>query len=379
MPGWILAILLVASVSAAQRFQLPRAERLDRHVEYRRNRTTGELRTAPPSNTAERRTTEPTRIRAQVSLVVVTTNVLAPDGTPMQGLQAHQFRVFEDGIEQTIEHFDAASMPARIVLLLDISPSIYRELRAVRQAARALVARLAAHDEVALVAFSAETRLLLPFTTDRDQLEQAIDSLELAKGPAARRGSHIYEAAYLAAAALFADAPASGRRAMVLLTDGQDNHLGLSWNPASAAPRSPAHDHLTFEDVCRRLTGAGVEVQVISVLPRPRALTPEWLAAHRASSLISVETRNAGIPHYTAYLAELVRRVGGQLHFLAEAGALADVYRQIADTLRTQYTLGYYPAAGLQKPGWRTLRVEVRDNPEARLTHRAGYYVPASP
>lgn len=378
MRKWVLVLLLAASVLAAQRPKLPRAERLDSNVAYRRDRTTGELWSAPPTNPAERLNTESVRICAQVGLVLVTTNVLAPDGLPVQGLGAHQFRIYEDGIEQRIEHFDAASMPARIVLLLDVSPSIYRELRAVRQAARALAAALSPHDEVALVAFSAETWLLLPFTTDRKQLTQAIDALELARGPTTRRGSHIYEAVYLAAA-LFGDSPATGRRTLVLLTDGQDSHLGLSWNPDSASPRSSAHDHLTFEDVCRRLTSAGVEVQVISVLPRPRALTPEWFAARRASSLISVETRHAGIPHYTAYLAELVRRVGGQLHFLAEAVTLGDVYRQIADSLRTQYTLGYYPAAGLQKPGWRTIRVEVRNYPEAQLTHRAGYYVPAHP
>ena len=375
----VLVLLVAASLLAAQRPGRPRAERLDSNVAYQRDRSTGELRTASPTNPTERTAPESARIRAQVGLVLVTTNVLAPDGSPVEGLGAHQFRVYEDGVEQRIEHFDAAGTPARIVLLLDISPSIYRELSAVRRAARTLVAHLAVHDEVALVAFSAETWLLLPFTTDRKQLAQAIDALELARGPAARRGSHIYEAVYLATAALFGDSSATGRRTMVLLTDGQDNHLGLSWNPDSAAPRSTAHDHLTFEDVCRRLTSSGVELQVISVLPRPRALTPEWFAARRASSLISAETRNAGIPHYTAYLAELVRRVGGQLHFLAEAATLADVYRQIADSLRTQYTLGYYPAAGLQKPGWRTIRVEVRDQPEARLTHRAGYYVPAHP
>ncbi len=379
MRKWVLVLLLATSVLAAQRPKLPRPERLDSNVTYRRDRTTGELWSALPTNPAERPNTDSARIRAQVSLVLVTTNVLAPDGSPLWGLGAHQFRIYEDGVEQRIEHFDAASTPGRIVLLLDVSPSIYRELHAVQQAARALTAELAAHDEVALVAFSAETWLLLPFTADRKQLAQAIDALELARGPAARRGSHIYEAVYLAAAALFGDSPATGRRTMVLLTDGQDSHLGLSWNPESAAPRSTAHDHLTFEDVCRRLTSAGVEVQVISVLPRPRALTPEWFAARRASSLISVETRDAGIPHYTAYLAELVRRAGGQLHFLAEAATLSDVYRQIAESLRTQYTLGYYPAAGLQKPGWRTIRVVVRDHPEARLTHRAGYYVPAHP
>jgi hypothetical protein len=81
--------------------------------------------------------------------------------------------------------------------------------------------------------------------------------------------------------------------------------------------------------------------------------------------------------HYTLYLAELVRRVGGEIYFLRELGTLGDVYRRIAETLRAQYTLGYYSSAGLSRPGWRALRVELRGHAGARLNYRIGYYVPA--
>lgn len=374
-----MVVVLLAAGAAGQRLKLPRPERLDGGVEYRRNPVTGELRSARTPGAAEESRHNAGTIRTQVNLVSVTANVLAPDGSQILGLSATDFRVFENGVEQGIEHFDASTQPARVALIMDTSPSIYRELGTMKQAAQTLAARLATHDEVAVVAFAADTWLVLPFTADRKLLDRAIDSLELTRGPAGRRGSHVYEAVYLATGALFSERTAPARRAIVLLTDGQDSHLGLSWDPASAAPRSPQHNHLTFEDVCRVLTAAAVEVHAISVLPRPKAMTTAWLAAHRETTLIAAETQAAGIPHYTAYLAELVRRVGGQLYFLGDAGTLANVYRQVGENLRAQYTLGYYPAAGLAQPGWRTIRVEVRGRPDLLVTHRAAYYVPATP
>ena len=87
------------------------------------------------------------------------------------------------------------------------------------------------------------------------------------------------------------------------------------------------------------------------------------------------------MPHYTLYLAELVRRAGGQLFFLREIGALGDVYRRIAESLGAQYILGFYPSAGLARPGWRSLRVELLSGARSgeRITHRVAYYVSASP
>ncbi len=367
----------------SQNTKLPKPRRLDHDL--RRDPATRELRdSAAPADSSA-----PGTIRRQVRLVEVVCNVFASDGTPLRGLSREDFRVFEDGVEQSIAHFDASSEPASIALVLDASPSIFRELAEMKAAARTLAANLSSEDEVAVVAFAGETQLLLPLSRDRALLERAIASPALAQ-VANSRESNIYRAVYLAARELFSRSPRPGRKAVVLLTDGQDSGLGLSWDPSSAAPapagaqEKPGENsgRLTFEDVSRALAAAGVELYAISTQTRPRPMTEAWLAAHRNEMLISPATRELGIPHYTAYLAELVRRAGGRLFFLRETGTLGEIYRRIVENLNAQYTLAYYPSAGFARPGWRSLRVELRPEARgagARILHRVSYYVPAEP
>ena len=80
--------------------------------------------------------------------------------------------------------------------------------------------------------------------------------------------------------------------------------------------------------------------------------------------------------------AELIRQASGELYFLREVGSLADIYHTIALKLEAEYTLGYYPAAGVAKPGWRKLKVELRQDARApansQITYRTAYYVSAS-
>jgi Ca-activated chloride channel homolog len=370
----LVALLGTVVPAEAQRQRLPRPERLDAGVELRRDRKTGELlyRRGPEAAAAE---AEAADIRVRVGLVEINVHVAAPAGEDLPALSADDFRITEDGAVQEIVHFDASTAPASVALVIDASPSIYRELARMKEAAQALAAELAARDEVAVVAFDAYAYMLLPFTSDRARLEAAVDSVRIATSPAGPRGSHIYEAVYLAAEELFPGR--RGRKAIVLLTDGQDSGLGLGWSPASMLPRPTAPDELSFEDLCRALAAAGVELHVVSTMPRPAALTDEWLAEHRDRTLISRQASALEIPNYTLYLAELVRRVGGRLYFLREPAALEEIYREIARRLRAQFTLGYYPAAGTAQPGWRTVRVTLPGRPEFAVTHRFAYYVPA--
>ncbi len=381
-----LAMMLVASLLLPPAFarekaqpkpKLPRLQRLDRGVELRRDPVTGELRDARAAASARGSETAPVAIRSRVTLVEVGCNVFTPDGVSLRGLGREDFRLVEDGVEQRIAHFEASSVPAGIALLVDASPSVFHELNEMRAAARALSTNLSPLDEVALVAFAGETHLVLPFSRDRMLLERALGSSELAR-VANSSESNIYQAVYLTARELFHGR--RGRKAIVVLTDGQDSGLGLTWDPASAMPQAGEKaNRLTFEDVARELAATGVEVYAISTQNRPKAMTPAWLEAHRGDLLVTPAARELGMVHYTLYLAELVRRAGGQLYFLREIGTLSDVYRRIAETLGAQYTLGYYPAAGLSRPGWRALRVELAGRSDARLTHRVSYYVPAEP
>lgn len=373
---WVTLIVVATLAQEKGPPKLPRPQRLDRGIQFRRDASTGELRETRPGTPAPGAEAAPSggAIRTRVSLVEVGSTVFSPDGSPLGGLGREDFRLFENGVEQHIAHLDASTSPASIALLLDASPSVFRELDEMREATRALSRNLSPQDEVAVVAFAGGIHLLLPFSRDRTLLERAIASPELARVENSSE-SNIYLAIYLAARNLFRER--TGRKAIVVLTDGQDSGLGLSWNPASAMPQPGARaNRLTFEDVARELAAVGVEAYAISTQNRPKRMTPEWLEAHRNEMLITPAARELGMVHYTLYLAELVRRVGGEIYFLRELGTLGDVYRRIAEALRAQYTLGYYPLSGLSRPGWRTLRVELRGHAGARLNYRIGYYVP---
>jgi Ca-activated chloride channel homolog len=377
IPAFALAFAVSLPI-AAQKQKPPKPRILEHEIRISRDPATGEMRVLPGE---ESETSGPVPvIRSRVALVEVQCTVTAPDGTRVRGLTQSDFRVWEDDAEQKVSAFDAAATPASIALVIDASPSIYRELGNMRSVAQSLTESLQPADEVAVVAFADQTEVLLPFSRDRNLLNAALTSPELAH-VANSSQSFIYQAAYLTALRLFE--ARAGRKAMVLLTDGQDSALGLTWDPQSMMPAAGANKSLTFQDVAREIAASGVELHVISTELRPKAMTDDWVAAHQEQSLVTPAARRLGIPLYTLYLAELGRQVGGGLYFLREVGGLAEIYHTIALKLDAEYTLGYYPAAGVAKAGWRKLRVELREGApvpaNSRITSRTAYYVPASP
>jgi Ca-activated chloride channel homolog len=355
--------------------KLPRPQPLGHGSTLERDPATGELHA--PNNTPSTSPGAGT-IRSHVTLVQVACTVTSPDGMQVRGLDQNNFRLFEDGAAQEISLFDASATPASIALVIDASPSIYHELAEMRGAAHALAENLSPADEIAIVSFSESAHLLLPFSTNRALLDRAIESKYLARVENSSE-SKIYESAFYTARELFQGR--TGRKAIVLLTDGQDSGLGLTWDPRSAQPASGVSSRLSFDDVARELGADGIAFFIVSTENRPRAMTPEWLEAHQTAMLVTPESHKQDMPHYTLYLAELARRVGGQLYFLREAGNLTEIYRRIALTISAQYTLGYYPSTGIARPGWRSLRVELAPGANvpsgAKLTHRGSYYVSA--
>jgi Ca-activated chloride channel homolog len=371
--------MCVVSTGIAQipmKRKLPRPVQMDAGVETVRNASTGELilhRIKENTGSNAPQATQSAALRVEVNLVEVSCNVFASDGTAVRGLAESNFHVFEDGVEQRIAHFDALSEGASIALVIDASPSVLPDSEAMKAAAKELIAGLSPADEVAVIDFAEHTFLLLPFSRDRQLLAKAVSGVDVRALFSDTIGSNIYRSLYLAANEIFPGR--TGRKAIVLLTDGQDSGLGLNLDGEGVAPR-PGEHRATFQDVVQSLSAQGIEVYAISTQNRPRIMTPNWLAAHQADSLISPAALTLGIPAYTDFLAELVRRVGGQLYFLKEAGSIAGAYRSVVQNLNAQYTLGYYPKSG-RKPGWHSLRVVVVGDGPVRVVHRLAYYQPA--
>lgn len=363
--------------SAREKSQkLPRPVPLGQGLTLERDPVSGELRArgADPASGGA-----PGVIRSRVTLVQVPCTVEAPDGTEVRGLEQSDFHMYENGTPQEIASFDAAATPASIALIVDASPSIFRDLAEMRGAAHALAENLSPADEVAVVSFSSAAHLLLPFSKNRALLDRAIDSQYLAAVENSSE-SRIYESVFGTARELFPGR--TGRKAIVLLTDGQDSGLGLTWDPRSAQPSTGADSsRLAFDDVASELGADGIALFIVSTENRPRGMTPEWLEAHRNEMLVNADTHRQNMSNYTLYLAELARRVGGQLFFLRESGNLSEIYRQIALAIGAQYTLGFYPATGTDRTGWRVLRLELtagtKAPPGAKLVYRSSYYVSA--
>ncbi len=365
--------------------KLPAPLQLDKGVVWTRDPVTGELRatSAAASVTKSPGDAPPGTHAMQVltQMVPVTCVVSAADGSALPGLRREDFRIYEDGVAQPIAYFDASTAPASVALVIDASPSVLRDSDEMKQAADALITALAPLDQAAVVDFSAHTYLQLPFSDVREQARRAVARVDVRELFGDTGGSNIYEAVYFAAKELFPGR--TGRKAILLLTDGQDSGLGLTYDPATAAPQPgrPA-DRLTFDDVARTLAAQDIQLFAVSTETRPKVMTQEWLEEHKVATILSPNARVLGIPAYTLYLAELVRRAGGQLYFLREAATMADTFRKIAEKIRGEYNLGFYPGASADgasaRPGWHSLRVEVPGDPGAQVSHRAAYYVPAT-
>lgn len=383
------AVLWFAVSTASPHAQHKKPEKfprqLDKGITWHRDPSTGELHAVTADTAAaeheHKAPAEPHVLQVETQMVPVTCIVSTADGEAVPGLRREDFRVFEDGVERPIAYFDASTQPASVALVIDASPSVLRDSEEMKRAADGLVGALAPLDEAAVVDFSAHTYLQLPFTDVRESILRAVARIDVRALLGDTGGSNIYEAVDVSARELFSGR--SGRKAIVLLTDGQDSGLGLTLDPASAAsqPSQPA-DRLTFDDVARTLASQDIQIFAVSTENRPKVMTPEWLAAHESATLVTAAARASGIPPYTLYLAELVRRSGGQLYFLNETSTVAGTFRQIAQRIRAEYTLGFYPTRAPEsvslRPGWRSLRVELVDQPGARVSHRAAYYVPST-
>jgi Ca-activated chloride channel family protein len=387
---WIVIVLSTANAisnqptppqkSSGQKKKLPKPRQLDVGVTWQRDPATGELITpaagAANDNSPGPRSPAPA-IRVTSQIVPVTCSIFNSDGTVIADLKRSDFRIYEDGVEQQVAYFETGTEPASVALVIDASPSVLRDSDEMKRAALALVEGLAPADQVAVVDFSAHTYLQADFSSDRDLIRHGIDRVDVRQLLGDVGGSNIYQAVYLTAAKVFLGGR-EGRKAIVLLTDGQDSGLGLTLDPATAAPRpSQPNNRLTFEDLARTLAAADIQIFAVSTENRPKIMTPEWLASHQDGSLLVSDAPRSGVHAYTLYLAELVRRSGGQLYFLRDSATLADIFRRIAQRIGAEYTLGYYPAGSpANHAGWHRLRVEIVGHPGATIIHRAAYYAP---
>jgi Ca-activated chloride channel family protein len=256
------------------------------------------------------------------------------DGRPVGGLAARDFGVTEDGQPVEISGFSGAGAgPVSTVLVIDRSGSMDEEdkLEGAKDAARSFVDHMRPGDQTAIIAFSEEPELLQPFTTDKELLDRAIRRIR-ADGPTALYDSMIAGVEELNGA--------TGRRALLLLTDGRDILRTGSDRQASRASLDEAID---------TALKAGIAVEAIGLGERG--------GDDRSGIDETVLRRIAG-------------DTGGEYFYTPSGDQLAELYRRLSASMQQEYALTYRSPRPFYDGTRRDIRVSVGGAPAA-----AGGYV----
>jgi Ca-activated chloride channel homolog len=280
-----------------------------------------------------------TVFRSGASLVALNVSVLDGGGHKfVTDLAKDDFAVFEDGVQQQVSFFESSQVPVDLILMIDTSSSMADKIEVVHEAAINFLRTLRTGDRGAVVSFADGVQVLEKLTDERTKLEQAVHKT------AAHGGTALNNALYVAlrefGGATRADGPLR-RRAIALLTDGEDTSSVVS-----------------FDDVMALARKAGVNIYTIALQsPQVGAPTP----GHRFLSASQFS------------LKSLAQETGAEAFFPVQVTDLQGVYGSIAQELSSQYSIGYTPSNSRADGRFRKIVVRVVSHPEMRPRARSGY------
>jgi Ca-activated chloride channel family protein len=272
---------------------------------------------------------------ANVSLVRLLVSVRDQNGGLITNLERQDFRLLDNGIEQTISVFERnTSLPLSVAVLIDTSGSTRADLHFEEESVLRFIPTLLdagnPDDSFALFSFNWRVNLESDFARNLKRAERALHALH------GEGGTSLYDAVYLVSDTL---SGREGRHVMVVVTDGGDTTSFKKYQDALAAAQR-----------------ADVVIYPVVVIP-----------------IAGDAGRNTGGEHA---LETLAGSTGGRIFYPEGFDRLDAAFTDILHELRTQYLLGYYPhGVRVQPRSFHTIKVDVPNAP-VRISARTGYYEP---
>ncbi|CAN5606573.1 hypothetical protein BH10ACI4_BH10ACI4_33630 [soil metagenome] len=273
-------------------------------------------------------------LRTDAYEVRLNATVLDGSGKSIQTLDKEAFRVYEDGTPQTITSFRHEDLPVSLGIVIDSSGSMYDKRNAVEQAALDLVKLSNREDEAFVVDFSWEAFIDQDFTNDIGKLQQGLSFIKSSGGTA------IYDALVASADYLTKNAK-HPKQVLLIVTDGEDN--------ASSA---------TLEQAIRRIQDLDGPV------------------VYCVGLLFGNDTDRSEARHARRVLESLAEQTGGAAYFPKSIKEVDAIAAEVAQDIRTQYTIAYHSTKSPTLGGYRQVHVEAKGKNTGRLSvrTRSGYF-----
>jgi VWFA-related protein len=299
-------------------------------------------------------TIEGDTLKINTSLVRVPVSVMDRYGKYVPNLQRSDFHVFDNGIEQRIAYFAMVDQPFTVVLLIDTSGSTHFRMDEIQDAAINFVNQLKDEDRVMVMSFDDQIRVLTEPTNNRDDLVRAIRRTRTGGG------TRLYDAVDIVLKQKLSQI--SGRKAVVLFTDGVDttsHHASYSSTIREAEESEGAVYSVAYDTSGDMPMGSGGRYPggragIILNFPFPGSGGGHGGPGGGGSS--QGDYKRAG-----EYLHEIAQESGGRYFRGDTIVGISSAFSQVAEELRRQYSIGYYPTPVGQPGQRREIKVRVSE------------------
>ena len=290
-------------------------------------------------------------ITVDVDVVSILASVRDKRGALVPNLQKDDFTILEEGKAQAIKYFTRETdLPLTIGLLVDVSGSQRNLIDIERNAASQFFSQvLRKKDEAFLISFGEETELLQDYTGSARLLSQGLNQLRVSSGVGGihpgpvptigdPRGTVLYDAIYLAASEKLKTEV--GRKVIVVITDGVDQGSRMTRNQAIEAAQK-------------------ADAVIYSI---------DYYDPGAYGRFMSF-----GGGGGEGELRKMSDETGGHMFRVGRSHPLDQVFRELQDEMRSQYSIGYTPTNGLKDGSYRHLDVKLA-NKDLKAQARKGYY-----
>ena len=311
-------------------------------------------------------------IRVNTTLVTIPVSVMDRDGRYVPNLNKEDFRLWEDGVEQQVAFFSSVDKPFSVVLMIDTSGSTRFRLEDIQDAAIDFVNQLRPDDKVMVVSFNDDIRILADFTSDRARLQRAIRHADTGDG------TRLYDAVDMVINQQLSRV--SGRKAIVLFTDGVDTTSRRA-NYESTVTDSEELDALiypvqydTFSDISSGVPtfpGGRQDDVLIQILGGIFGGGRGGRRGGRGGPT-APGTSRSDYDIANRYLRDLAQNTGGRGYQADSTQNLSYAFANVAEELRRQYSIGYYPKRSAQAGQRRQIRVRA-NQPNLAVKARDSY------
>jgi len=307
-------------------------------------------------------------IRVSTTLVTIPVSVTDRDGRYVPNLQKEEFRIWEDGVEQDVAFFQSVDKPFSVVLMLDTSPSTEFRLEDIQDAAITFVNQLRRDDKVMVVSFNDDIKMLSEFTTDREKLERAIRHANTDDG------TRLYDAVDMVINQQLSRV--QGRKAIVLFTDGVDTtsrHANFDSNIMDAQELDAliyTVQYDTSEDM--NSGGYGRPTDIFGQILGGIFGGGRRSGGRKGGGGGGSRTPRSEYELADRYLSDLAENTGGREYHADSLENMSTAFANVAEELRRQYSIGYYPKRPPQPGQRRQIRVRARQ-PNLAVRARDSY------